>query len=111
MFVGVGRTLSSAAGSIMEQSPESRHRVCDMGVGNQSGPLLEDAQLGFQTHLCFIPAAATLVEIDVSADHGEPSIVVGRDRAGTTIDVLSSALATARSGWNRLLGCRRHHWD
>ena len=76
----------------------SARRVCDIPVGNQSGSAITNAQLGPQTRLCFIPAAATIVEIDVAADGGTPRVVVGLNHAGTVSSIVSSALATAASG-------------
>lgn len=73
-------------------------RVCDIPVGNQSGSAITNAQLGPQTRLCFIPTAATIVEMDVAADGGTPKVVVGLNHAGTVSNIVSSALATATSG-------------
>lgn len=73
-------------------------RVCDIPVGNQSGSAITKAQLGPQTRLCFIPAAATIVEMAVAADGGTPNVVVGLNHAGTVSNIVSSALATAASG-------------
>lgn len=73
-------------------------RSCDIVIGDTSGSALTDAQLGPQKGLCFIPAAATVVEIDVHADAGTPSVIVGVDHAGSVSNLVSSALATAASG-------------
>lgn len=73
-------------------------QVCDMVFGDTSGSALTNAQLGPQKRLCYIPAAATLQEVIVSADGGTPNIIVARNVAGTVNNVLSAALATAASG-------------
>jgi hypothetical protein len=73
-------------------------RVCDMAFGDTSGSALTNGQLGPQKRMCFIPYAATVVEIDVAADAGTPNIIVGRNRAGAVSNLLSGALATAGSG-------------
>lgn len=73
-------------------------RVCDIVVGDTTGSAVTNAQLGPQKRICFIPAAATLVELDVSADGGTPNVIVGNNTAGTITNVVSSALATASSG-------------
>jgi hypothetical protein len=75
------------------------YRVCDMAFGDTSASsALTNGQLGPQKRMCFIPAAATVVEVDVAADAGTPNIIVGRSRAGVTSNLVSSALATAGSG-------------
>jgi hypothetical protein len=73
-------------------------RVCDIVVGDESGSALTNGQLGPQKRLCYIPAAATIVEMDVSADAGTPSVIVGNNAAGTVTNIVSAALATAASG-------------
>jgi len=73
-------------------------RVCDIGIGDTSGSALTNGQLGPQKRGCYIPAASTVVEVDVSADAGTPSVIVGRNVAGTQADILSGALSTASSG-------------
>jgi hypothetical protein len=72
---------------------------CDMAFGDTSASsVLTNAQLGPQVGICFIPAAATVVEIDVRADGGTPQIVIGQELAGTVLNLTSAALATAASG-------------
>ena len=73
-------------------------RTCDIVIGDQSGSAILNAQLGPQKRLCFIPSAGTLVEMDVAADGGTPNIIVGRNRAGSVSNIVSSALATAAAG-------------
>lgn len=73
-------------------------RVCDMAVGDTSGNAVTNAQLGPQKRLCFVPSDSTILEMDVAADGGTPSVIVGVNHAGTTSNIVSSALATAASG-------------
>lgn len=74
------------------------YQTCDIPVGDTSGSAIVTAQMGPQSRICFIPAASTIVEMDVNADAGTPSIIVGRNRAGTIVNIVSGALATAASG-------------
>lgn len=75
-----------------------RQNPCNMAVGDASGSAITNAQLGPQSRLCFIPAAGTILEVDVAADGGIPSVIVARNHAGTINNILSSALSTAASG-------------
>lgn len=74
------------------------YRQCDIPVGDTSGSAIASGQMGPQSRICFIPAAATIVEMDVNADAGTPNVIVGRNRAGSIVNVVSTALATAASG-------------
>jgi hypothetical protein len=74
-------------------------RVCDIPVGDESSSsVIANAQLGPQKRLCYVPAASTVVEMDVSADGGTPNVIVAVNHAGTDSNIVSSALATAASG-------------
>lgn len=56
-------------------------RSCDISVGDASSTnVVTNGQLGPQKHACKLPAAATLLEVDVESDAGAPSVVVGRRR-------------------------------
>jgi hypothetical protein len=74
------------------------YRTCDIPIGDTSASALTNAQLGPQSRVCFIPAAATIVEMDVNADAGTPNIIIGRNHAGTIVNIVSAALATAAAG-------------
>jgi len=87
-------------------------RSCDISVGDaSSSSVVTNAQLGPQKHSCKIPAAATVLEVDIEADGGSPSVIVGRRRctswsggtcsAETVGNLVSSAVA-ASAGF---LGC------
>jgi hypothetical protein len=74
-------------------------RICEISIGDtSSSSVISNGQLGPQKRVCYIPAAATLLEMNVAADGGTPNVIVGRDTAGTIVNVVSSALATAASG-------------
>lgn len=73
-------------------------RTCDIAVGDETASVIVNGQLGPQKRICFIPGAATIVEMDVAADGGTPSVIVGNNAAGTVTNIVSSALATAASG-------------
>ena len=79
--------------------PQTR-RSCDIVIGDTSGSVLVDAQLGPQAWLCYIPAASTLVEMTVSSDGGTPSVVVAKyHKATTTTTNLTAApFATSSTG-------------
>lgn len=71
---------------------------CDIPIGDTSGSALANGQLGPQIGVCFIPAAATVVEVDVRADAGTPNVIPGVRHAGSVSNLVSSALATGASG-------------
>jgi hypothetical protein len=87
-------------------------RSCDISVGDtSSSTMVTNAQLGPQKHSCKIPAAATVLEVDIESDTGSPSVIVGRRRctgwaSGTcsteTVANLVSSAVAASSGF---LGC------
>jgi hypothetical protein len=92
-------TIANNAVNSTKMAVVNTRRVCDIAVGDQSGAsAISNAQLGPQKRICYIPAGATVVELDVAADAGTPNVIVGRSRAGVTSNLVSSALATAAAG-------------
>lgn len=99
-------TISNLTGSMMTNNTITStqlaaalvRRVCDMAIGDTTGSVLVNGQLGPQKRICYIPYAATVVEISVAADGGTPNVIVGKNAAGSVTNLLSSALATAASG-------------
>jgi len=87
-------TKVNSAGSVTTTVTHS----CDIPVGDTSGSVITDAQLGPQSRICWIPAIATVVEVDVNADGGTPNVIVAKNHAGSVTNLLSTALATASSG-------------
>jgi hypothetical protein len=74
-------------------------RVCAMVVGaDNATAALVNADLGPQGRQCFIPAAATVVEVNVAADAGTPNVIARKNSAGSGSNLVSSALATAAAG-------------
>lgn len=94
----VATTIAANAVTAAKSAVVLQRRVCDMVFGDTSGSALTNAQLGPQKRLCYIPFAATIVEMDVAADAGTPNIIVAVNHAGTPSNIVSSALATAASG-------------
>lgn len=94
-----GASLNNASVTSTQMAVVNTRRLCDIVIGDtSSSSALTNAQLGPQKRFCFIPYAATIVEIDISSDGGTPNIIIGRNRAGTIVNLLSSALATAAAG-------------
>lgn len=109
-FAGSTQTVTSSAianGDLGANAVDSAkmavvntRRVCDMAFGStNAAAALADGDLGPQKAMCYVPYAATVVEIDVRADGGTPSIIVGvEDNSASVVNLTSSALATAASG-------------
>jgi hypothetical protein len=79
-------------------STASKIHVCMLSVGADNGSALGNADLGPQGQGCWIAAGATINELEVASDGGTPSVIVGRNRAGTIVNIVSSALATGGGG-------------
>ena len=94
----VGSDMTNNTVTSTQLAVVQTRRVCSLNVGADNGTALVDADIGPQGRQCFIPYAATVVEIDVAADAGTPNVIVRKNTAGTQSDLLSSALATASSG-------------
>jgi hypothetical protein len=97
---GTGVTVTGGTGitPTIAATTAYQRRVCTMVVGADNGSLLANADLGPQLNECFVPAAGVVVEIEVSADAGTPSVIVQRNHLGTATALLSSVLATSASG-------------
>jgi hypothetical protein len=99
---GTVTTLGSAVVAPANNVVSLNRKVVDIAVGDQSSSsVLTSAQLGPQKRLVFVEVAGTVTEIDVEADAGTPSVIVGyRNPAGTLVNLLSGALSTASAGAN-----------
>lgn len=86
-------------------------RVCSILIGSDNGAVvLADADLGPQGQQCKIPIASTVLEINVNADAGTPSVIVSKMHcpsfsggvctAWTNTNLLSSALAAKASNFD-----------
>lgn len=69
-----------------------------MRIGDESGSVLADTDLGPSNGWCDIPTAATIEEIAVRADAGTPSVLPHRRTGTTSTNLLSGALSTAAAG-------------
>ncbi len=85
-------------------------RVCSMVIGSDDGSVLTDANIGPQGKQCKVAFGATVVEIDVNADAGTPSVIVRKKHCATfttgvcsswtSTDLLSGALSAAASSFD-----------
>jgi hypothetical protein len=109
-----------AAGTIMYTDTDSSHVMqmkwidatsllkhpCMIVIGAENGSALADADIGPQKEQCQIPFAATVYEVDVTADAGTPSAIVAIRHCTadpcashfTVTNLVSTALLTAASG-------------
>jgi hypothetical protein len=93
-------TAKIAAGQVTsaKQSVEpTRRTVCILIGTKNASAALADTDLA-DSDLYMLTAAGTLVEVTVRADAGTPGIILGRDRAGSVVNLTSAALSTAASG-------------
>lgn len=93
----VANDIAANAVTPGKMAVSATYRVCDIAFGDTSGSTLANTQLGPQSRVCYIPAAGTIVEVDVNADAGTPSIILGRNHAGA-VSNLFTALSTASAG-------------
>lgn len=78
---------------------QNTYRTCMIDVGaDNAAAVLVNADLGPQGRQCFVPFAATVVEVTVAGDAGTPSVLTAKNHAGTRTDILTTPLATAASG-------------
>jgi hypothetical protein len=91
-------TIAANAVTAAKSAVVLTRRVCNMIVGADNGSALANADLGPQGRQCFIPYAATVVEVDVAADAGTPNVIPAVNHAGSLSNLVSSALATAAAG-------------
>lgn len=98
---------SGSAGTISVDAATSNYwtsgksfsvRSCDIPIGDTSASALTNGQLGPQKRLCYMTDTATVIEVAVAADAGTPNVITGVNHAGTTVNLVSTALATAASG-------------
>jgi hypothetical protein len=73
-------------------------RICSLTVGTDDGAVLTNTNLGPQGRLCPVPENGTIIEIVVAGNAGTPNVIVGRNRAGSIVNLTSAALATAAVG-------------
>jgi hypothetical protein len=95
---GTATTIANNAVTAAKLAAVNTRRVCSIVVGSDNGPALADADLAPQGRQCFIPYAATVVEVTVAANAGTPNVAPAKNHAGSLSDFVSSALATAAAG-------------
>lgn len=93
-------TMLRYNGAAWEQA-DPRRGGCTIVIGSDAAgsTALANADLT-QGNQCQVPQPAVLLEIAVSANAGTPNVIVGRFRpnGGTSVNLLTSALATGASG-------------
>lgn len=104
----VATTIAANAVTAAKSAVVMTYRTCVIVIGADNGTALANADIAPQLQYCQIPIAATVVEIDVRADGGTPSVVVAKRHCTasactvganeTVSDLTSSALATAAAG-------------
>jgi hypothetical protein len=97
---GSTQACFDALGFLSTGCGTNANRTCSLvyGSDNPAVSVLQNADIAPQGRQCFISNTSTIVEIDVSADAGTPSVVINKNHAGSKTNVLSSALATASAG-------------
>jgi hypothetical protein len=87
-------------------------RSCDISVGDASSSnVVTNGQLGPQKHVCKLPAAATVLEVDVESDAGSASAIVGRRRctawtSGTcSTEAVANLVSAALASSSGYAGC------
>lgn len=93
----VGADMTNNTVTSTQMAVVNTRRTCTIIIGADNGTALATADIAPQGRQCFIPAAATVVEITVAADAGTPAVVVAKNHAGSLTD-LSASLATAAVG-------------
>jgi hypothetical protein len=92
-------TIANNAVTAGKSAVVMQRRTCAVIVGaDNASAVIANGDLGVQGRLCFVPFAATVVEVTVSADAGTPNVIPRKNSAGSTSNLVSSALATGSSG-------------
>lgn len=102
-------TIAANAVTSAKMAVVNTRRTCTMVVGSDNGAALADADIGPQSNQCFIPFAATVVEVDIQADAGTTSVIPRLRHCSaytsnicstwSTADFLSGALAAHTGGF------------
>jgi len=91
-------TIAANAVTSAKMAAVNARRTCSVVIGADNGSALANADIGPQGRQCFVPAAATVVEITIAGDGGVPSVLVRKNHGGTTTNLTSAAFVTAASG-------------
>ena len=92
-------TIAANAVTSAKMALVNTRRTCAIVIGAENGAALGTADIAPQGRQCYIPAAATVVEIDVAADGGTPAVVVARNHAGTLTISARLSRRLLRAGW------------
>jgi len=95
-FRGSGASLTSIPNSALTVA--ATRRTCMIIVGADNGALLGTTDIAPQLAQCYIPEAATIVEVNVRADAGTPNVQLARRHGTTATSILSAVLPTAAAG-------------
>lgn len=103
LTAGNGISITNGTGvsgdPTISQSTVNTRRSCTLVIGeDNASAVLGNTDLGPQKRQCYIPFASTVVEVMVAADAGTPSVVPGRNIAGVSSNLVSSALSTGGGG-------------
>lgn len=91
-------TLSSNNTDYTARITRAGH-TCSIPIGTDNGSVLVDADLGPQGGICEVPPyPAKVIEIDVKADAGTPSVIVRKEHGASNTNLLSGALSTGAAG-------------
>jgi hypothetical protein len=72
-------------------------RTCMIQVGDGTNTVVTGDYSPFKTGACYVPYAATIVEVNIQSDAGTPSVLLQRRRGAATLaDLLSGALGGSR---------------
>jgi hypothetical protein len=89
-------TIAANAVSSAKLAVVNTRRTCMIQVGDGTTTVVSGDYSPFKTGACYVPYAATVVEINIQSDAGTPSVVLERRRGAATLaDLLSGALASA----------------
>lgn len=89
-------TIAANAVTSAKEAVVNTRRTCMIQVGDGTNTVVTADYSPFLTGACYIPYAATIVEVNIQSDAGTPSVQLERRRGAATLaDLLSGALAAA----------------
>jgi hypothetical protein len=92
----VGADMTNNTVTSTQTAVVNNRRTCMLQVGDGTNTVVTADYSPFKVNACYVPYAATIVEINIQTDAGTPSVVLERRRGAATLaDLLSGALAAA----------------
>jgi hypothetical protein len=89
-------TIAANAVTSAKMAVVNTRRTCMIQVGDGTNTVVTGDYSPFKTGACYVPYAATIVEVNIQSDAGTPSVLLQRRRGAATLaDLLSGALAAA----------------